>query len=99
MSSTSACAGCGRSSGPTPPSRPSGMRAIAWLRRNRAEIAGAVLGSLAIATIVYGAEWAEALVVPFVLAMFLGLVWHGRRRQTALAEVQGLAEMRASLLE
>jgi two-component system, OmpR family, sensor kinase len=31
--------------------------------------------------------------------IFLGLVWHGRRRQAALAEVQGLAEMRASLLE
>jgi signal transduction histidine kinase len=34
-----------------------------------------------------------------VLAISLGMVWHGRRRQAALAEVQGLAEMRASLLE
>ena len=75
------------------------MRAIGWLRRNRAEVAGAVLAALAIAAIVYGAEWAEAFVVPLVLAIFLGLVWHGRRRQAALAEVQGLAEMRASLLE
>jgi two-component system, OmpR family, sensor kinase len=70
-----------------------------WLRRNRAEIAGGFLAALAIAAITYGAEWAEALVVPLVLAIFLGLVWHGRRRQAALAEVQGLAEMRASLLE
>jgi signal transduction histidine kinase len=75
------------------------MRAIAWLRRNRAEVAGGVLAAFAIAAIGYDAEWAEALVVPLVLAIFLGLVWHGRRRQAALAEVQGVAEMRASLLE
>jgi len=75
------------------------MRDTGWLRRNRAEIAGGVLAALAIAGVVYGTEWAEALVVPLVLAIFLGLLWHGRRRQAALAEVQGLAEMRASLLE
>jgi signal transduction histidine kinase len=75
------------------------MRDIDWLRRNRAELAGAGLVALAIAAIAYGAEWAEALVIPLVLAIFLGIVWHGRRRQAALAEVQGLAEMRASLLE
>ncbi len=75
------------------------MRDTGWLRRNRAELAGGVMATLAIAAVAYGAEWAEALVAPLVLAMFLGLVWHGRRRQAALAEVQGLAEMRASLLE
>src|SRR6202008_2968247 len=75
------------------------MRATAWLRRNRAEVGGAVLTVLAIAAIVSDVEWAEALVIPCVLVIFLGLVWHGRRRQAALAEVQGLAEMRASLLE
>jgi signal transduction histidine kinase len=75
------------------------MRDIDWLRRNRAELAGAGLVALAIAAIAYGAEWAEALVIPLVLAIFLGMVWHVRRRQAALAEVQGLAEMRASLLE
>ena len=32
-------------------------------------------------------------------AMFLAMVWHAQRRQAALAEVQGVAEMRASLLE
>jgi signal transduction histidine kinase len=75
------------------------MRVTAWLRRNRAEFAGGVMAALAIVAIAYGTEWAESLVVPLVLAIFLGLVWHGRRRQAALAEVQGLAEMRASLLE
>jgi signal transduction histidine kinase len=75
------------------------MRATGWLRRNRAEVAGGVLAALAIAAVAYGEEWAEAFVIPLVLAIFLGLVWHGRRRQSALAEVQGLAEMRASLLE
>jgi signal transduction histidine kinase len=75
------------------------MRDIDWLRRNRAELAGAGLVALAITAIAYGAEWAEALVIPLVLAIFLGMVWHVRRRQAALAEVQGLAEMRASLLE
>jgi signal transduction histidine kinase len=75
------------------------MRATGWLRRNRAEVAGGAMAALATAAIAYGAEWAEALVIPLVLAIFLGLVWHGRRRQAALAEVQGLAEMRASLLE
>jgi two-component system OmpR family sensor kinase len=75
------------------------MRATDWLRRNRADVAGGVLAALAIAAVAYGPEWAEALVIPLVLAIFLGLVWHGRRRQAALAEVQGLAEMRASLLE
>jgi two-component system OmpR family sensor kinase len=75
------------------------MRVTGWLWRNRAEFAGAVCTALAIASIGSDMEWAEAAVVPLVLAIFLGLVWHGRRRQAALAEVQGLAEMRASLLE
>jgi signal transduction histidine kinase len=75
------------------------MRATGWLRRSRAEVAGGVLAALAIGAIVYRAEWAQALVIPLVLALFLGLVLHARRRQAALAEVQSLAEMRASLLE
>ena len=54
---------------------------------------------LAIAAIGSDSEWAEAAVIPLVLAIFLGLVWHGRRRQAALAEVHGLVEVRASLLE
>jgi len=75
------------------------MRATGWLRRNLAEVAAGVLAALAIAAIGADVEWAEALGIPVVLAIFLGLVWHGRRRQAALAEVQNLAEMRASLLE
>jgi signal transduction histidine kinase len=74
------------------------MRVIGWLRRNRAEVAGAVLAACAIAAVVAGFD-STALVIPLVLAIFLGLVWHGRRRQAALAEVQVLAEIRASLLE
>jgi signal transduction histidine kinase len=75
------------------------MRAIGWLRRNRADVAGGVMAALALAAIVYGGEWAESVAIPLVLAIFLVLVGHGRRRQAALAEVQGVAEMRASLLE
>jgi two-component system OmpR family sensor kinase len=43
--------------------------------------------------------WGELFEVPLMSAMFLAMVWHARRRQLALAEVQGVAEMRASLLE
>ncbi len=75
------------------------MRATGWLRRNRAEVAGAVMTALAIAAIGSDIEWVEAAVIPLVLAIFLGLVWHGRRRQAALSEVQGLVQVRASLLE
>ena len=74
------------------------MRAIGWLRRNRAEVAGAVLAACAIAAVVAGVD-TTVLVIPLVLAIFLGLVLHGRRRQAALAEVQLLAAIRASLLE
>jgi signal transduction histidine kinase len=41
----------------------------------------------------------ELFEVPLMSAMFLAMVWHAQRRQTALAAVQGVAEMRASLLE
>jgi two-component system, OmpR family, sensor kinase len=75
------------------------MRVTGWLLRNRAELAGGAMAALAISAIASDIEWAEAAVIPLVIAIFLGLVWHGRRRQAALAEVQGVAEMRASLLE
>jgi signal transduction histidine kinase len=42
--------------------------------------------------------WGELFEVPLMSAMFLAMVWHARRRQAAHAEVQGVAEMRASLL-
>jgi two-component system OmpR family sensor kinase len=43
--------------------------------------------------------WGELFEVPLMSAMFLAMVWHAQRRQTALDQVQGVAEMRASLLE
>ncbi|HET7352843.1 MAG TPA: HAMP domain-containing sensor histidine kinase [Gaiellaceae bacterium] len=43
--------------------------------------------------------WGELFEVPLMSAMFLAMVWHAQRRQVALAEVQGVSEMRASLLE
>jgi signal transduction histidine kinase len=43
--------------------------------------------------------WGELFEVPLMSAMFLAMVWHAQRRQVALAEVQGVAAMRASLLE
>jgi signal transduction histidine kinase len=43
--------------------------------------------------------WGELFEVPLMSAMFLAMVWHAQRRQAALAAVQGVAEMRASLLE
>jgi len=75
------------------------MRVTGWLLRNPAELGGAVCTALAIAAIGFDVEWAEAAVIPLVVAIFLGLVWHGRRRQAVLAEVQSVAKMRASLLE
>jgi signal transduction histidine kinase len=43
--------------------------------------------------------WGELFEVPLMSAMFLAMVWHAQRRQSALAAVQGVAEMRATLLE
>jgi two-component system, OmpR family, sensor kinase len=44
-------------------------------------------------------EWGELFEVPLMSAMFLAMVWHGRRRQQAMEAVERLAEDRASLLE
>jgi signal transduction histidine kinase len=43
--------------------------------------------------------WGELFEVPLMSAMFLAMVWHARRRQTALRQVEAVADMRASLLE
>ncbi len=43
--------------------------------------------------------WGELFEVPLMSAMFLAMVWHARRRVLALEQVQGVAEVRASLLE
>jgi len=44
-------------------------------------------------------EWGELFEVPLMSAMFLAMVWHARRRQQAIRDVEALAENRASLLE
>ncbi|HEY5100857.1 MAG TPA: HAMP domain-containing sensor histidine kinase [Gaiellaceae bacterium] len=43
--------------------------------------------------------WGELFEVPLMSAMFLAMVWHARRRQSAMREVEAVADMRASLLE
>jgi signal transduction histidine kinase len=43
--------------------------------------------------------WGELFEVPLMSAMFLAMVWHARRRQVAMRQVEAIAETRASLLE
>jgi signal transduction histidine kinase len=43
-------------------------------------------------------NWGELTEVPLMSAMFVAMVWHARRRQQALQEVETLADERASLL-
>jgi signal transduction histidine kinase len=43
--------------------------------------------------------WGELFEVPLMSAMFLAMVWHARRRQAAMRQVEAVADMRASLLE
>jgi signal transduction histidine kinase len=70
-------------------------------------VTSAILGTVALGT---GASimadafngiqlWGELFEVPLMSAMFLAMVWHARRRQAAMREVEEVAEMRASLLE
>jgi signal transduction histidine kinase len=57
-------------------------------------------GSLILADAFSEAQpWGELFEVPLMSAMFLAMVWHARRRQEALHEVQREAAERASLLE
>ena len=42
--------------------------------------------------------WGELTEVPLMSAMFLAMVWHARRRQAALREVEQLADARAAML-
>ena len=60
-SSTSACAGCGRSSGRTRRSRRCGMRATGWLRRNRARPPGRLRGGELVAMV----AWPSWETIPF----------------------------------
>jgi signal transduction histidine kinase len=43
--------------------------------------------------------WGELFEVPLMSAMFLAMVWHARRRQAAIRELQAVSNMRATLLE
>ena len=43
--------------------------------------------------------WGELFEVPLMSAMFLAMVWHARRRQAAMRQVEAIADTRASLLE
>jgi signal transduction histidine kinase len=43
--------------------------------------------------------WGELFEVPLMSGMFLAMVWHAQRRQTALAETERVAAERAVLLE
>jgi signal transduction histidine kinase len=43
--------------------------------------------------------WGELFEVPLMSAMFLAMVWHARRRKTALEIASALAEERAAVLE
>ncbi|HEY2072459.1 MAG TPA: HAMP domain-containing sensor histidine kinase [Gaiellaceae bacterium] len=70
-------------------------------------VTGVILGTVIVAT---GASilgdafagtqlWGELFEVPLMSAMFLAMVWHARRRQVALRQVEAVANTRASLLE
>jgi signal transduction histidine kinase len=70
-------------------------------------VTGVILGTVIVAT---GASilsdafqgiqlWGELFEVPLMSAMFLAMVWHARRRQSAMREVEAVANVRASLLE
>jgi signal transduction histidine kinase len=43
--------------------------------------------------------WGELFEVPLMSCMFLAMVWHARRRQTALKETERVAAERATLLD
>jgi signal transduction histidine kinase len=44
-------------------------------------------------------EWGELTEVPLMSAMFLAMVWHARRRQQAIRDVEQIGDNRARLLE
>ena len=70
-------------------------------------VTGVILGTVIVATgesIMLDAFdgiqlWGELFEVPLMSAMFLAMVWHARRRQAAMREVEAIAATRASLLE
>jgi two-component system OmpR family sensor kinase len=57
-------------------------------------------GNLLVIDVANGTQgWIEATEVPLMSAMFLAMVWHARRRQQALADVEAIAERNATLLD
>ena len=57
-------------------------------------------GDLLAIDVAHGTQaWSEATEVPLMSAMFLAMVWHARRRQQALREVEAIAERNAALLD
>ena len=73
-----------------------------WRVRPMLAVLGAVVvstGSLILWDVHVGSQLAGELTeVPLMSAMFLAMVWHARRRQAALREVEAQAEARAALL-
>jgi signal transduction histidine kinase len=56
-------------------------------------------GWMILQDIAIGAQvWGELTEVPLMSAMFLAMVWHARRRQSAIRSMEAVAESRASLL-
>ena len=43
--------------------------------------------------------WGRLVAIPFLCTIFAAMVWHARRRQVALRQVEAIADTRASLLE
>src|SRR5579859_3687953 len=74
-----------------------------WELRSTALILGAVFvttGASIMLDAFAGIQlWGELFEVPLMSAMFLAMVWHARRRQAAMREVEAVANVRASLLE
>jgi signal transduction histidine kinase len=59
-----------------------------------------VTGGLILLDIHHGTqEWGELFEVPLMSAMFFAMVWHARRRLSAMEELQRVSEANLSLLE
>ncbi|HEY2371129.1 MAG TPA: HAMP domain-containing sensor histidine kinase [Gaiellaceae bacterium] len=74
-----------------------------WSRGVTSLILGAVIlatGASILSDAFEGLQlWGELFEVPLMSAMFLAMVWHARRRQTAMRQLEAVADIRATLLE
>jgi signal transduction histidine kinase len=74
-----------------------------WSPRTTSLVLGAVAlatGASIMADTFDGVQlWGELFEVPLMSAMFLAMVWHARRRKTALEIASALADERAAVLE